>query len=132
MIEIRLDVAASFLNFLGGGVLAFDALTASRRTKVKRGGEKLSQAIEKSEQKNPVLGAGDIPLSSPSPETIEKSEEENPAIGPGDLPLTSRSLENWADNRTIWAARIGFCLLTAGCGLDLYSKMICNALLFTN
>lgn len=54
-------------------------------------------------------------------------------LDPRGLPLKDEaSVERWMDWRTMKTARIGLGLLALGFGLDLYSKLFCNCLLFSN
>lgn len=107
MLNLHLDAVASLLNFIAGIVLATDALRARKRTKIKRGGEKLVEGLKE-------RGDGGL-IVDPSGNALN------------DIP----SLENWADRRTVTGARVGFWLLAAGFGLDLFSKLFSNPLLFS-
>ena len=132
MIEIHLDALASAVNFAGGIVLAKDALSARRRTKVKRGGEKLIEGLQNTE-------ATDETRHPHSNEVIEKENKLDPD---GDQAVESvkvqdpqgniidsiKALEDWADRLTMEKARLGFILLAIGFGLDLFSKIFWNPL----
>jgi hypothetical protein len=107
MLEIRLDAVASALNFSAGVLLAIDALTAPWKTKVVRGWEKLFEGIAGS-------GDGDLvvdPAGNPSNQSYSGAE--------------------WADRRTRKLALTGFIILAGGFGLDIFSKIFCNPLLFS-
>jgi hypothetical protein len=106
MVEIRLDAVASSINFIAGLVLVLDALTAPWKTKVVRGWSRLYEGLAKLKNKELL---------------------EDPAKNPAN---NARSGEDWADRRTRKMALIGFLLLAAGFAVDLYSKVICNPLLF--
>ena len=107
MVEFRLDALASTLNFIGGAILAVDALTAGRRSKARRGMSILVEAANH-------LGEKDL-LSDPQGHPLKNES----------------SIERWVDWRTMRAARIGLALLAVGFGLDLYSKVFQNPLFFS-
>jgi hypothetical protein len=107
MIEVKLDAVASAINFIAGVVLAIDALTAPWKSKVVRGWEKLFEGLKK-------RGDHDI---------LEDSS--------GKASNSSQSGADWADRRTKRLALVGFIILAGGFALDLFSKVVCNPLLFS-
>jgi hypothetical protein len=128
MIEIHLDAIASSANFVGGMFLAIDALTARRRTKVRRGGEKLMEGLKAADagrQIGHAVPETDQPLGP-------KVEESGKIQSPDGYVLDSiEALEDWADRLSAEKARVGFILLAIGFGLDLFSKVFGNPLFFT-
>jgi hypothetical protein len=109
MVEVKLDAVASSINFIAGVFLAIDALTAPWKAKVVRGWEILYEGIKKRK-------------------TAPKDLLADPDGKPSN---SSQSGANWADRRTRKLALIGFLLLAGGFALDIFSKVVCNPLLFT-
>jgi hypothetical protein len=132
MIEIHLDAVASAINLAGGIVLAKDALSARRRTKVKRGGEKLIEGLQNIEATdetrhpdgNEVIEKED----KPDPDAIQAAEPGKIQDPEGYVIDSVKALEDWADRLTMEKARLGFILLVIGFGLDLFSKIFWNPL----
>jgi hypothetical protein len=107
MIEVKLDAVASAINFIAGVVLAIDALTTPWKSKVVRGWGKLFEGLKK-------RGDRDI---------LEDSS--------GNASNSSQAGVDWADRRTKRLALVGFIILAGGFALDLFSKVVCNPLLFS-
>jgi hypothetical protein len=107
MVEIRLDAVASSISCLAGIVLAIDALTVRWKTKVVRGWTKLFEGLEKTGDENLVVDSAGKPSN------------------------TARAGEDWADRRTRKLAVFGFLLLAGGFALDIFSKVVCNPLIFS-
>lgn len=131
MVDVHLDSVASCINFIAALVLAFDALTATRRTKIRRGGQKLLEGLKKEEANSQTQ----VRESTLQPE--QKSGSDAPAEldkvrSPDGYAIDSiAALEDWADRLTTRKARWGFALLALGFGLDLWAKIVCNPLIFT-
>jgi hypothetical protein len=121
MIEIRLDAIASSINFIGGIILAVDALTVRRRTKMKRGGQKLLEGLQKIGEEGQIQSPGGNKVAEPA--GIQDPD--------GNLIGSVEALEDWADRLTTRKARTGFICLVVGFGLDLISKALCNPLFFS-
>jgi hypothetical protein len=106
MIDVHLDAVASLLNFGAAVFLALDALSAQRRSLIREGTEKFLKGLKSIGETGAVVDQAGNPLKD------------------------AQSFEKWLNGRTTKIARIGFGLLLAGFGLDLYSKLIWNPLLF--
>ena len=102
MIQIRLDAIASSFNFVAAVMLAIDALTARRRTLIKRGGAKLIEGLQKTGENDLALDSSGRPLNN------------------------TDALEDASDRRTTKTARTAFVLLLIGFGLDLFTKVCSN------
>ena len=112
-------------------MLAIDALKAHRRTKVKRGGQKLLEGLKR------VDAAGQTQSPDVASEASRLQDHAIPAESgqvqsPDGYVLDSiDALEDWADRLTTQRARIGFSFLAIGFAIDLFSKAACNPLLFS-
>jgi hypothetical protein len=131
MIEVHLDAIASSVNFLGGIFLAIDALTAHRRTKVKRGGAKLVEGLQQAEARDKMSAQSATAATGQPPAPAAPARPENIQSPEGQILDSIEALENWADKLTAKRARTGFFLLAIGFGLDLFSKLFSNPLLFS-
>jgi hypothetical protein len=131
MVDVHLDSVASCINFIAALVLAFDALTATRRTKIRRGGQKLLEGLKKEEAKSQTQ------MGEATPQQEQKQGSDAPAeLGkvqsPDGYAIDSpAALEDWADRVMTKKARWGFALLVLGFGLDLWAKIACNPLIFS-
>jgi hypothetical protein len=126
MIDVHLDALASSVNFIGGIFLAIDALTARRRTKVKRGATKLVQGLAQEDAKDKMSAGAGQPPAPAAPTRSEKIQSPD-----GEILDSIEALENWADKLSTKRARTGFILLAIGFGLDLFSKVFYNPLFFS-
>jgi hypothetical protein len=110
IIEIHLDAVASALNFSGGLVLALDALSSVRRTRIRRGALRIVSVLGKANS-----SAKQIPI-----QTTDGSDLDSP-----------EKVDDWMDRMTNRNALIGFVLLTLGFGSDFFAKAIFNPSLFS-
>ena len=115
-IEIHLDAVASLITFGGGTLLAVDVLTVGSRTRLRRGGEKLLEGLKKEE----------------TSDEDHNEHKQNPLQTPdGEAFDSDRALEDWAGRLRTRTAVWGFVLLACGLGFDLFTKVVCNPLLFS-
>jgi len=131
MIEIHLGAIATSVNFVGAVILATDALRARRRTKVKRGGTKLIQGLREADAPPQIQSLGTDADSKQTPDPNMHGEAGKIQSADGHVLDSIEALEDWADRLTAERARVGFFLLVIGFGLDLFSKILSNPLLFS-
>lgn len=102
--NLHLDALASLLNFLGGSLLAIEALRIRQAAKERRGTEILLNAINRNNQAQPD-------------EAMTIYDEQQ-------TPLQTRdAIEDWFAKRSSRYAWIGFCFISAGFALDLAIKL---------
>jgi hypothetical protein len=97
---IHLDAAASCFNFIGGVILANDALRVRKNLKKRRGAEILVDTAKGNGDENLLYDSDNNPLRD------------------------HKAIEDWLSERTFRSGWIGFSFLVIGFGLDLISKFI--------
>jgi hypothetical protein len=97
MLKHYCELAASILGFAGGAILSLDALFAVRTAQEERGKESVREAVRKAKG-------------------VYVDDQGRPLTSAYDLRL-------WFARQSVWSARIGFSLVTAGFLFDLISKL---------
>ena len=107
----HLDVVASLFNFVGGVLLALEAMRTRRAVKERRGSEILLDALKRRQEKQ------------------GQSKEETSIYDDTGRELRTRdAIEDWFAQRSAKFAWIGFIFLALGFTFDLISKIFPSSL----